>query len=145
MGYTQKDIAEYLGRNPSTISRELKRNIGLRGCRPKQSHQLTLIRRTEAMKHCKLTPQIKDWIKSLLKLDLSPGQISGYLKQAKGLSVSHEMIYRYIYTRQAEGGHLSLRLWLVPKGYRKRYASYQQRGRQIDRVSIDEHPAVVEV
>jgi len=144
MGYQQNDIAQYLGRDPSTISRELKRNTGLRGYRPKQAQQLAIDRRTGATKHRKLTSQVKGWIESLLKLDLSPEQISGYLKQTKGVSVSHETIYRYIYADQAQGGHLYLRLRLIPKGYRKRYASYQQRGQLIDRVSIDERPAIVE-
>ena len=144
MGYQQKDIAEYLGRDPSTISRELKRNAGLRGYRPKQAHQLAIDRRTRATKHCKLTAQVKHWIESLLKLDLSPEQISGYLKQTKGMSLSHETIYRYIYADQSEGGHLYLRLRLIPKGYRKRYGSYQQRGQLVDRVSIDDRPAIVE-
>ena len=144
MGYQQKDIAEYLGRDPSTIYRELKRNTGLRGYRPKQAQQLAIDRRTRATKHRKLTPQVKDWIESLLKLDLSPEQISGYLKQTKGVSLSHETIYRYIYADQTQGGHLYLRLRLIPKGYRKRYGSYQQRGQLIDRVSIDERPAIVE-
>lgn len=39
MGYQQKDIAKYPGRDPSIISRELKSNVGLRGYRPKQAHE----------------------------------------------------------------------------------------------------------
>jgi len=39
-GLTQKEIAELLGRSPSTISRELARNTGLRGYRPKQAQRL---------------------------------------------------------------------------------------------------------
>jgi transposase, IS30 family len=144
MGYQQKDIAQYLNRDPSTISRELRRNSGLRGYRPKQAHQFATERRTQAAKHCKLTTQVVDWIQSLLKLDLSPEQISGYLKSTQGVSVSHETIYRYIYEDKAQGGHLYLRLRLIPKGYRKRYGSYQQRGQLVDRVSIDERPAIVE-
>ncbi|WP_038290466.1 helix-turn-helix domain-containing protein, partial [Zooshikella ganghwensis] len=39
-GLNQKEIAKNLERNPSTISRELMRNKGLRGYRPKQAQQL---------------------------------------------------------------------------------------------------------
>ena len=39
-GYTQKAIAQELGRNPGTISRELGRNTGLRGYRPQQAQRL---------------------------------------------------------------------------------------------------------
>lgn len=144
MGYRQKDIADYLNRSESSISRELKRNTGKRGYRPKQAHQKMMERRTMAVKHVKLTPQIKRQINKLLKLDLSPEQISGYLKTHKRAYVSHETIYRYIYTDQVNGGHLYLRLRLIPKGYRKRYGSYQQRGQIQDRVSIDERPAIVD-
>ena len=37
-GKTQRNIARRLGVNPSTISRELTRNPGGRGYRPKQAH-----------------------------------------------------------------------------------------------------------
>lgn len=144
MDYQKNEIAKYLGRSPSTIGRELKRNTGSRGYRPKQAQEFALKRRTEAEKHFKLTPEVKRWIDKLLKLDLSPEQISGYLKREKYAVLSHETIYRYIYEDYAQGGHLYLRLRLIPKGYRKRYGSYQQRGQLIDRVSIDERPPIVE-
>ena len=38
--YSQAQIAELLGRDKSTISRELRRNRGLKGYRPKQAHNL---------------------------------------------------------------------------------------------------------
>ncbi len=44
----QTQIAELLGRDKSTISRELNRNQGLRGYRPKQAHNLALARRYAA-------------------------------------------------------------------------------------------------
>ncbi|WP_195910706.1 helix-turn-helix domain-containing protein [Solemya velum gill symbiont] len=40
-GHSQKDIAGLLGRNPSSISCELRRNKGLRGYRPKQAQRLS--------------------------------------------------------------------------------------------------------
>ena len=47
-GITQKMIAMQLNRHPSTISRELNRNLGKRGYRPKQAHQMSLKRRAQA-------------------------------------------------------------------------------------------------
>lgn len=44
-GNTQTEIAGLLGRDKATISRELRRNHGLKGYRPKQAHQLALVRR----------------------------------------------------------------------------------------------------
>ncbi len=38
----QKEIAEIIGVSASTICRELKRNTGLRGYRPRQAHSLAI-------------------------------------------------------------------------------------------------------
>ena len=46
-GHSQKEIAEVLRRNPSTISRELGRNKGLKGYRPEQAHRLVQNRKKE--------------------------------------------------------------------------------------------------
>lgn len=143
-GYSQQMIGGELGRSPSTISRELARNSGLKGYRPKQAQRLSDERRCQANKHRKLDEQAMGWIETLLNQDLSPEQISGYLARHRRLKLSHETIYRYIYRNQATGGLLYLRLRHVPKGYRKRYGSYQSRGQIVDRVSIEQRPAVVD-
>jgi len=44
-GHNQSKIAMILSRDESTISRELKRNTGLRGYRPKQAQRLAEERR----------------------------------------------------------------------------------------------------
>ena len=46
-----------LGVNPSTISRELVRNTGLRGYHPRQAQQKTVYRRFTAGKAVKMTPE----------------------------------------------------------------------------------------
>ena len=43
-GLPQRAIADQIGVNKSTISREFKRNTGLRGYRPKQAHRLAFSR-----------------------------------------------------------------------------------------------------
>ena len=40
-GHSQKEIAELLGRSASTISRALRRNLGLRGYRPVEAQRLS--------------------------------------------------------------------------------------------------------
>jgi len=47
-GLCQTEIAETIGVRKSTISRELKRNPGRRGYRPKQAHQYAVARRDKA-------------------------------------------------------------------------------------------------
>jgi IS30 family transposase len=50
LGLSQTEIAESLGIHKSTVSRELKRNSGLRGYRPRQAHQLAENRKAQCTK-----------------------------------------------------------------------------------------------
>ena len=75
-GKKQNMIAAELGVHPSTISRELSRNTGLRGYRPKQAQQNTLHRRFTARKAVKMTPETIDYIVSKLREQHSPEQIA---------------------------------------------------------------------
>jgi IS30 family transposase len=45
IGHNGTEIAKVLGSHKSTISRELRRNRGQRGYRPKQAHFLAITRR----------------------------------------------------------------------------------------------------
>lgn len=141
-GHNQTEIAMILGRHKSTISREIRRNTGLRGYRPKQAQ-----RWTEERRQAKAQPRISDtvWldIESLIQQDWSPEQITLWLKAECGVSVSHEWIYQYLLQNKADGGDLYRHL-RCQKQRRKRYGSYSRRGQLIDRVSIDERPAIVD-
>ena len=48
IGNSQKEIAADIGVHKGTISRELRRNTGERGYRPKQAHEKALGRRSKA-------------------------------------------------------------------------------------------------
>jgi IS30 family transposase len=50
-GLTQCAIADQIGVNKSTISREFKRNTGLRGYRPKQAHRLACARQSQIQRN----------------------------------------------------------------------------------------------
>ena len=71
-GKEQKMIAAELGVHPSTISRELARNTGLRGYRPKQAQQKALQRRFTARKAVKMTPETIAYIECKLRQEHSP-------------------------------------------------------------------------
>lgn len=143
-GFTQKEIADQLGRSPSTISRELKRNRGLRGYRPAQAQRLSDSRRVEAYKAIKLTDEVKTWIRDLIRQELSPQQVVDYLLRHKKVSLHHETVYQLIYSDKASGGDLYQHLRVASKPYRKRYGSYERRGKIKNRVDIDDRPAVVD-
>lgn len=140
--HNQAAIARNLGVHPSTISRELKRNRGGRGYRPKQADELAHER-----KQHRVTPRITSaqWtqVENLLRQEWSPEQIAGRLALERQARISHERIYQYVYADKARGGRLYRHL-RCQKQRRKRYGSYSRRGQIPARVTIDQRPPVVE-
>jgi IS30 family transposase len=141
MDHTQSEIAMVIGVHKSTISRELRRNRGLKGYRPKQAHQFTVNRRYKAQ--FRIDGTTWAMVETLVRQDLSPEQVSEWLKKKRGVLISHERIYQYILADKRAGGDLYLHL-RCQKKRRKRYGSYDRRGVLPNRVSIDERPAIVE-
>ena len=141
-GHDQSDIARILERDKGTISRELKRNCGGRGYRPKQAQALSVARQA---KDNGATIGAETWAFADAKLakHWSPEQISGYLQVNNQPSVSHESIYRRIYADKHLGGtlHNTLR---CQKKRKKRYGNRERRGTIPNQVSIDQRPAVVD-
>ena len=140
-GWSQNRIAHEIGSHPSTISRELKRNRGQCGYRPQQADKMAQARRQQKRKE-RLTAA--DWLTmaALLEQEWSPEQISGSLKAADQLRVSHEWIYQHVYADKAAGGKLHFHL-RCQKLRRKRYGKNDHRGQLPNRRSIDERPAIV--
>ena len=146
-GYSQARIAKIIGRSASSLSRELNRNKGDRGWRPRQAHLKAterLIARGSA--NVRLASETAwDYAKQRLQDDQwSPEQISGRLKIEKLETISHETIYQRILEDKDNGGvlHLNLR---CKKKRKKRYGSAKsKRGVIPDRVDIDERPAIVD-
>ena len=141
MGHNQTEIANCIGVNKSTISRELKRNHGQRGYRPKQAHNLAVSRQLKGRCHIRA----KTWvlIESKIRLDWSPEQISGWLLKHYHIQVSHEWIYQYILIDKQSGGKLYKHL-RCQKKRRKRYGSRDRRGKLPNRRSIEERPKLVD-
>ena len=141
MEHKQTEIAECLGIHKSTVSRELRRNMGQRGYRPKQAHQKAMSRRNHARRRIKA----ETWmlIEVNLRQEWSPEQISDWLKRHVVIQISHEWIYQYILADKRAGGTLYRHL-RCQKKRRKRYGSYDRRGKLPNRVSIEMRPAVVE-
>lgn len=147
-GKDQNMIAGKLGVHPSTISRELARNAGLRGYRPKQAQQRTLHRRFTARKAVKMTPETIDYIESKLAEQHSPEQIAERMKldpDWHGPAVSHERIYQHVWQDKALNGMLYKHLRIGgTKQRRKRRNSRDMRGTIKNRIGIQERPAIVE-
>lgn len=100
-GWSQKDIAIELGRNPSTISREITR-VGM----TKSTYSLNLGEKHASIESKKRKRKFKlvenqelaKFVEDKLKQKWSPEQISGILDSEPSLRISHETIYRYIYS-----------------------------------------------
>ena len=92
-GLTQHAIADHIGVNKSTICRELKRNTGLRGYRPKQAHRLACARQSQILRS-RISDAMWTGIEKMIREDWSPEQISGQLKDIGEPSVSPEWIYQ---------------------------------------------------
>ncbi len=140
--HPQQQIAANLGVHPSTIAREVRRNRGQRGYRPKQADELAEARKQQRVK-ARIQPETWAQVAALVRQEWSPEQIAGRLALEKQLSVSHERIYQYLYADKARGGDLYRHL-RCQKQRRKRYGSYDRRGQLTDRRSIEERPTVVD-
>jgi IS30 family transposase len=107
VGQSLRSIAVSLGRAPSTISREIRRNGGRRRYRANIA-DTPAWDRTKRPKTCKLVenPAQTRKVEQKLKQLSAPEQIAGWLKRTypnnEKLQVSHETIYKILFI-QARG------------------------------------------
>ena len=143
-GNSQSKVAFYLKVHKSTISREIRRNQGHKGYRPRQAHEKAMARRYMAAKRIKMTPAMIELVSHYIGQDFSPEQVSGFLARNHALKISHETIYKHIWSDKRAGGTLYKHLRHSKRKYKKRYGTKERRGRMKGQVSIDLRPAVVE-
>ena len=138
-GLNQTQVALTLGRSKSTISREIQRNSGLKGYRPKQASLISEVRALRSRNAKKVSVDTLKSAFDLVRQEWSPEQIAGTMH------ISHETVYRHVYADKDFGGKLFMHL-RSQKKRRKRYASGRQRRGQIpNKRSIHERPAVVDL
>lgn len=102
-GYSQKSIAEAIGVNPSTVSRELRR-----GGMDRASHCYVAAQRdadSHEWKSVRICPEVwKRVEEKLCGQQWSPQQISAALSISGEGKVSHGAIYQHIYREKKSGG-----------------------------------------
>lgn len=140
-GHSQTQIAALIVCHKSTISRELRRNRGAKGYRPKQATELALSRRCQGHR-ARISLQTWERIELLLQQQWSPEQIHGRLRLEHQPTVSPEWIYQYVYVNKLRGGTLYRHL-RSQKKQRKRYGSGARHAQIPNRTSIDQRPAIV--
>ena len=147
-----RSISRLLGRAPSTVSREVRRNGGYGRYRAARAEAQAWAR-ARRPKQCKLANSA--WLRQVvarqLRLNWSPEQIAGWLKRARprqeAYQVSHETIYRslFVQTRGVLKKELAQHLRSQRTMRHSRHGSGKGDGRgQIkDMISIRERPASV--
>ena len=148
-GRSRRAIARELGRAPSTISRELRRNSERRGYSPHWANLLYWRRREQ--KHLRyktgdevLMAQVVD----KLKQGWSPEQVGGRFRYhdyagEPRMWISHESVYRYVWEDKRAGGTLYRYLRRRRVKYGKRGSGRHPNRFITGRVSIDERPSIV--
>jgi IS30 family transposase len=151
-GHSMRSIAVQLGRAPSTISREIKRNGGQACYRASQAEE-SAWDRGRRPKTGKLAANraLARIVAGKLQRQWSPEQIAGWLKRTypddTSRQVSPETIYRSLFI-QARGALKKelvehLRRTRVMRRSRHHTQKTNQHGRITDTVSISERPASV--
>ena len=143
MSYSQ--IALSMGRSKSTISRELTRNLRPTGrYAASVAHSYATARKHKNRRGSQFTKEQWKIVLFLIKQDFSPEQVSNIIKLNFDFSISHETIYLYILYDKKKGGTIYKHLRNVPKRRRKRYNSYDSRGRLAGKRMIDDRPSIID-
>jgi len=153
LGVLQKDIAKAVGKDPSTISREKKRNTINQKYISHKAQNLTNLRHTKAnIERGKIyNDKLYDkFIFYLTKFQLSPDEISGRLKKEyrnqPKMRISHETGYKIIFKLKEQGNTIN-------KNLRHKNKKNSKRGRkrnnpfknQADKKrSIHDRPKIIE-
>jgi IS30 family transposase len=155
-GHDQTTIAKIIGVNKSTVCREFKRNIPLRGFGAKvyvaeKAQKKTDLRHTEKYKPICFSIEMKQKARQMMMVEkFSPELISAQWRKNGQAGVSHETIYKWIWEckhsnrkEHVEDKHLYLHLKHARRR-RKRGNYKDNRGLIAHRVSIEKRPEIVE-
>ena len=144
-GKAQTQIADRLGRDKSTISRELRRNRSRNGYWATAAQRKAERRRSERPWVAKMQrPEVRRYVRDRLRQRWSPDQIAGRshsdFPHNRRRQISHQTVYAWIRTEEAHGRHWQRYLRRLG---RKR-SEWEKRGRLPTSVSIEGRPAIVD-
>lgn len=147
-GETIRQIAAAMGRAPSTIMRELKRNCGSQvGYQPSYADKQSKSRRWKGSRLLR-DPELQKKVLTRLMQGWSPAQVAGRLKKEnRSQVISYESIYRFIDAQIRRTKDFTWRHFL-PRGKSKRGWRGRKGGSPVDhiegRVSIEQRPAYID-
>ena len=142
-GKNQSEISILIGKDKSVLSRELKRNINLKGLyKANNANQISQIRKERLKRSRKLSLDMEQDIRKILvEEQWSPKQIKGRFEKEGRSMVSHERIYQLIRQDKLDGGIL-----YKHTRHRLKHRKRPVGGKKIvirNKVSIDERPAII--
>lgn len=135
-GLSKSAIAGKLGFHKTTIGREILRNKGKKGYRPKQANQKAIAREKPKHGPYRMNPIIMMKIIERLEVKWSPEQIYNRLRMEGEDIVSTETIYKFILKDRGQGGTLWKNLRRAGRSRKKRFPSEDRRGQIMNTRSI---------
>jgi IS30 family transposase len=149
-GQSIRQIASALDRAASTISREIKRNVGtgIKAIyRPAYADELAWSRRWQGSK-LERQPDLRVLVLDRLAMGWSPEQVAGRLACEQGKPViSHESIYRFLYAQIRRTNDFSWRLYLPRAKFKRGYRGRKGGASQLHikhRIGIEKRPVCVD-
>jgi IS30 family transposase len=142
-GKSNVEIAEFVGRHPSTVGREILRNSGGRGYRPKQAQEKA-DGRSRGPQYRKLDGAMADRISTSVRAGSTPEQIAGRARLEGVPMVCGERIYQHIYADAKLGGDLYRHLPRSGRKRKRRCPHADRRGRIRNQTMIDARPPETE-
>jgi transposase, IS30 family len=144
-GHNQTYIANKLGRDKATISRELRRFISdPLGYLPDRANDIAG-RLAWRNLHLFRNARLRSYVIDRLKEGWSPEQISGRLKcERSDMQVSHETIYKYIYSEEGRQNKL---FYLLTRKKPQRTRKHGRKPRQShipETAAISNRPAAID-
>ena len=105
-GVCMQEIASRLQRHPSTVSRELRRNVAASGLYYfETAHRKACRRASQSRSRPRITPELWACVEAHLRQDHSPEQVVAVMRQ-HDLAISHTCIYQRIAKDRRQGGTL---------------------------------------
>jgi len=145
-GSSKAEIARLMDRHPSTIGRELRRNVTNHDgkYRAEKAHSYATARRRVCRRVARFSAENMVRVADLIRRRWSAEQISGTLRKTGELHISTETIYRRIRWDKKAGGSLWRHTRIMSKFGRKRYGRVDSRGVLPGKRHISERPIEVE-
>lgn len=146
-GYSLRNVAESLGRSPSSVSRELKRNKVNNSYNPlKANHKAYVKRKYSKYQGMKIRehPELEQYLKNKLPLGWSPEKIAGRWNNINGrneITITAKGIYKYLYS---DYGQYYCQ-YLKSERYRKKRRTRKKSVKEIikNRIFINERPKII--